>query len=310
MIITVSLNPALDKTLVVDGLTVDSVNRVAATRTDAGGKSINVAKIVSVLGGQTLATGIVGGATGQFIQTQLDQMGIRHDFVLSSAPTRTNLKITDRVRRTTTELNEAGAPVTEELLEKVWNKLNSVADSGDIVVISGANPPGMGDDVLARWICQLKQKGVFVALDTVGAAMRLGIEARPDVIKPNLSELSDLFGEQLHYLRDVIAAARHIVQQGVGHVIVSMGGDGALFATRDRILRCPGLKITLGSTVGSGDAMLAAVLHSMQEGRSLEETARWAIAAGSANAMCDGSQTPTAELIRELYEKTEVYSMN
>lgn len=309
MIITVCLNPALDKTLTVDGLNVDSVNRVIASRVDAGGKGINVAKIVKVLGGDPLATGIVGGNSGSFIQRQLDEMGIRHDFVISENVTRTNLKVTDRLRHTTTEFNESGAPVTEELLEKVWAKIGETAQKGDIVALSGANPPAMGEGVLAEWIQKLKAKGVYTALDTVGEPMRLGIQALPTIIKPNQIELSEMFGEELHYIRDVIAAARQMAQQGVEKVIVSMGGDGALFVTKDQVLLGHGLKVPLGSTVGSGDAMLAAVLHFLQQGCSWEETAKWSIATSAANAMCAGSQTPTREQIEELVQQVVVESL-
>lgn len=309
MIITVGVNPALDKTLVVDGFSVDAVNRVLDSRVDAGGKGIHVAKLVHALGGRTLATGIVGGSSGAYICAELDNMGITHDFVKSEHATRTNLKITDRVRRTTTELNEPGAPVTEDLLSQVWEKIDAAAKAGDTVVISGANPPGMADDVLAGWIENLKNKGVVTALDTVGMPLRLGVKAKPNIIKPNISELSELFGEQLHYMRDVVAAARQLVQQGVEKVIVSMGADGAIFATKDRILRSSGVKVAIGSTVGSGDALLAAVVHSLEAGKSWEESVRWGMAAGSANAMCEGSITPTLEQIKTIYEKVTVETL-
>lgn len=309
MIITVGVNPALDKTLLVDGFGIDSVNRVLDTRVDAGGKSVHVAKLVNALGGETLATGVVGGNSGAYICAELDHMGIRHDFVKGDHPTRTNLKITDRVRRTTTELNEAGAPVSAAILDQVWKKIDAASRAGDTVVISGANPPEMADDVLATWIEKLNAKGVFTALDTVGTPLRLGVKAKPNIIKPNIAELSELFGEQLHYMRDVVAAARQLVQQGVEKVIVSMGADGALFATRDRILRSSGVKVPIGSTVGSGDAMLAAILFSLQMGRSWEEAARWGMAAGAANAMCEGSITPTLEQIQTLYEKVTVETL-
>ncbi len=306
MIITVCLNPALDKTLFVDGFWVDGVNRVLSTRKDPGGKSVNVAKLVKVLEGDTLATGIVGGENGEFIRRELDKMAIRHDFVTSEHPTRTNLKINDRLRHTTTELNEPGAPVTEELLAEVWAKIDAAAKAGDTVVISGANPPGMADDVLAKWITALNEKGVFTALDTVGAPMKLGIQAKPNLIKPNINELSELFGEELHYQRDVIAAARQIVQQGVERVVVSMGAEGALFVTREHVLHSRGVHVSIGSTVGSGDAMLAAVVHYLQQGASWEEAARWSVATGGANAMCEGSATPTMEQIKAVYERVSV----
>ena len=309
MIITVSLNPALDKAVTVDGLAVNGVNRVLSSRIDAGGKGINVAKMLKVLGDAPLATGIVGGSAGLFIQQQLDRMGIDHDFVVSDRATRTNLKITDQIRHTTTELNEPGAPVTQELLQLVWEKIDSAAGEGDIVVISGANPPEMADDVLAAWVRMLNAKGVMTVLDTAGEPLRQGIEACPAIIKPNISELSELFGEELHYIRDVIAAARQIVQKGVEKVVVSMGGDGALFITRDQVLRVQGMKVQLESTVGSGDAMLAAIVHYLHQGADWEETVRWGIAAGTANAMCAGSQTPDMDTILELERNVVVEKM-
>ena len=306
MIITVSLNPAMDKSVTVAGFTVDAVNRVLSSRVDAGGKAINVAKIAKVLGGEPLATGIIGGNAGRFFQQQLDEMGIRHDFVVSEHSTRTNTKITDNLRHTTTELNEPGAPVTEELLEQVWKKIDSVAKAGDTVVFAGANPPAMADDVLAKWIAALREKGVTTALDTVGEAMRLGIEAMPSTIKPNLAELSEIFGEELHYIRDIIAAGRQMLQKGIKRVVVSMGGDGALFMTKDQVLRAYGLKIELGSTVGSGDAMMAAILYFTEKGMAWEDAVRWSIATSAANAMCEGSRTPSIAVIEELEKQVVV----
>ena len=306
MVITVNLNPAMDRTVTVAGFTVDGVNRVLSSRVDAGGKGINVAKTIKVLGGEPMATGIVGGSAGRFIQQQLDEMGIRHDFVLSEHPTRTNTKISDSLRHTTTELNEAGAPVTKELLQHVWEKIDAAAKPGDTVVFAGANPPGMEDDMLAEMIKTLRQKGVFTALDTVGEAMRLGIKAKPTVIKPNQSELSEILGEELHYVRDIIAAGRQILRDGIERVIVSMGAEGALFMTEDAVLRGYGLKIPLGSTVGSGDAMMAAILHFSEQGCQWEQTVRWSIATSAANAMCQGSQTPSMETIEELEKQVVV----
>jgi len=309
MIVTVGLNPALDKNLLVDGLTVDGVNRVVGSRMDAGGKSINVAKILKTLGGDPLTTGIVGGTSGAFLLSQLDEMGIRRDFVSRDEATRTNLKITNRLRCTTTEFNEPGVPVTEMLLDQVWEKIDTVCTAGDYVVIAGANPPGMDDKILADWVSRLREKNIHVALDTVGAPLHLGIAQKPTIVKPNLDELSEIVGEPLHYMRDILAAALSISRQGVEKVIVSMGADGALFITEDCILRGNGLRVPVGSTVGSGDAMLAAAVYHMEQGTPWEETARWCIAASAANAMCAGSQTPTMEQIKELYARTEVESI-
>lgn len=309
MIITVCLNPALDKTISVDCLSVGGVNRIAASRLDPGGKAINVSKIVRILGGETLAIGVIGGESGAYIRSRMDAMGIPHDFVEVEAPTRTNYKIADRVLHQITECNEIGSPVSEETLREVWERISRAVKPGDAVVFAGKNPPGMANDRLAQWISALKSRGVFTALDTVGEPMRLGIQAHPDVIKPNQSELSELFGEPLHYIRDIFVASRQIVQQGVESVVVSLGSEGALFVTHDEILRGYGLNVPVGSTVGSGDAMLAAVVYYLQQGCSWTETARRSIATSAANVMQDGTQPPTLSQIEELVDRVQIEKM-
>ena len=306
MILTVCLNPAIDKSLSVEMLTVDGVNRVVSSRRDPGGKGINVAKVVRNLGGETLATGILGGSTGEYIQKKLDALGIAHDFVIREAPTRTNLKISDLHRHTMTELNEPGEPVTDEELGAVWSKIENAVKPGDIVVFAGKNPPGMADDVLAKWITALRERGIVTALDTVGEAMRLGVAAKPSVIKPNREELSDFYGEPLHYQRDILAAAREIVESGVERVVVSLGGDGAMFVTAKEVLLASGIRVEVKSTVGCGDAMLAALLYGIEKGESWEETARLAVAAATANVMMGGSQAPKLEQLEPLLSQVEI----
>lgn len=306
MILTVCLNPALDKTLTVDRLNVGGVNRVLSSRLDAGGKAINISKMVKSLGGDTIALGIIGGDTGAYIQSQLDRMGIAHDFVVTDTPTRTNYKITNRTLHLTTDFNEPGEPVTSEVLDKVWAKIDAIAKPGDLVAFSGANPPGMEDDILAQWVRKLKEKNVCISLDTVGEPMRLGIAEQPTIIKPNQSELSDLFGRELHYTRDIIAVARQVAQKGVEYVVVTLGANGAVFVTRDEVLYGHGLQVPVGSTVGAGDATLGSILNDLQNGLPWEEVARRSIAAGAAKVMCDGTQTPLTEQISELLDKVMI----
>ncbi|MBR3849655.1 MAG: 1-phosphofructokinase [Oscillospiraceae bacterium] len=306
MIITVCLNPAVDKMVTVDCFVPGETNRVLSVRRDPGGKAINVAKMVRRLGGDTLALGIVGGENGAYIRSQLSEMGIPHDFVTREEPTRTNYKIADKRQRSTTELNEPGYPITEQQLEKVWKSISAHVRPGDTVVLAGTNPPGVADDTLARWIDQLNAMQAVTVLDTSGAPLKLGIAAKPRVIKPNMAELSELFGEQIHYLRDAIAAAKQIVQGGVERVIVSLGGDGAIFATKEGVLRGHGVDVPVCSTVGCGDVMLASLLYDLQRETSWEETARRAIATGTANATCSGTEPPTVEQIEEFLDRVQI----
>ncbi|MBR1607483.1 MAG: 1-phosphofructokinase, partial [Clostridia bacterium] len=147
MIITVTLTPALDKTVVLPSFRVDQVNRIESLRLDPGGKGINVSKVLDALGTRSLATGILGGGTGRYIEKSLKDMGIACDFVWVEQETRTNLKVVDPVEHTNTDINEPGAPVSPQTLEAVFEKVKAAAGPGDIVVLAGKAPAGAGDGV-------------------------------------------------------------------------------------------------------------------------------------------------------------------
>lgn len=306
MIITVTLNPALDKTITVSRLTINAVNRAVETRLDPGGKGINVSKVLCSFGSKTIAMGILGGESGSYIKHQLDQMCIPNDFVISPHETRTNYKIVDRELHTVTDINESGEAVSDEILQAVWRKIDEKAASGDMVILAGTTPPGVPDDTMATWITHLKARGIRTCLDTSGMAMKLGVQALPEIIKPNKMELSELYGENLHYMRDIIAAAMQLAQSGIPRVVISLGEDGALFVTRDQVLRGHGVDVPVSSTVGSGDSFVAAIAHAAQKGMSWEETAHYAIAVSAANAMCSGTQPPTPSQVEQLLNRVVV----
>ena len=303
MIITVTLNPALDKTVTLPGFAVNTVNRVQKIRLDPGGKGINVSKTVKALGGNTLSIGILGGASGGYIKSALDRMNLPNDMVITGEATRTNIKIVDPVLMTNTDINEAGGPVSQQMLLAVWEKLTDVVKPGDTVVFAGKNPPGMGDGLLADWIRRLKERNVRICVDTVGEPMRLALAEKPDMIKPNKAELSEIVGKNLISDSQILEAARELVAQGVGLAAVSMGADGAFFVTKDVVLRGRAPKVSVVSTAGAGDAMMAALAHYTAAGCSLEETARRSIAVASASVMCDGSQPAELDKILPLIDR-------
>lgn len=306
MIITVTLNPALDKTVTLPGFAVNTVNRVQSVRLDPGGKGINVSKTVHALGGQTLAISVLGGASGGYIKTALDTMEIPNDMVLTSETTRTNIKIVDPVLCTNTDINEAGSPLSEQVLQQVWEKISAAVHPGDTVVFAGKNPPGMADDLLAHWIERLQALDVRVCVDTVGEPMRLALEKKPALIKPNKQELSEIMGRDLRTDEDVLKAAEELVEKGVGLVAVSMGGDGAVFVTKDQRIRGYNPKVSVASTVGAGDAMMAALAHYSAAGCSLEETARRAIAVATATVMFSGSEAADLPAILPLIDRVRI----
>ncbi len=310
MIYTVTLNPALDKTVEIPSFTIDSVNRITAMRTDPGGKGINVSKVISKFGGKSVATGILGGATGNAIKSMVDKLGLESSFCFTEGETRTNLKVVDLVGHTNTDINEPGLVVTEELLDGMLQELLSKLQTGDIVVLSGSLPKGAPADTYYTWVSACQQKDVKVILDADGDLLAAGIKASPYLIKPNNHELSRLFAETLETPEELESAAHKLMKKhGIAKVVVSMGGAGALYVTKDRTLYAEGLKVTVGSTVGAGDSVVAALAYAEEKGMSLEETIRLSMATGAANVMCSGSQAAEYEVIESLIPKVVFRSL-
>ena len=224
MIYTVTLNPALDKTVEIPSLTVDSVNRITAMRTDPGGKGINVSKVIDKLGGKSVATGILGGDTGNAILSALKAMGLDTSFRFVEGETRTNLKVVDPVNHTNTDINEPGVTVSGEILDGYLKELLLKVNAGDIVVISGSLPTGSPKDTYQTWVKAFKEAGAKVILDADGALLAGGIESSPYLIKPNNHELSGLLGRKLDTTDKLEEAARELMAKyGISKIVVSMG---------------------------------------------------------------------------------------
>lgn len=304
MIYTVTLNPALDKTVEIPSLTVDSVNRITTMRTDLGGKGINVSKVIKSLGGKSIATGILGGSTGRAISTALEAMGIQTGFWFVEGETRTNLKVIDPVNHTNTDLNEPGITVSEEILNGLLQELLLEVSEGDIVVLSGSLPKGSPKDTYAAWVRACKKAGAKVILDADGELLAEGLGASPYLIKPNNHELSALMGEKLDTPEELEKAARTLMEKhNIAKIVVSMGGAGALYITEKETLYAEGLKVPVKSTVGAGDSVVAALAVSEESGKTLEETVRLSTACGAANVMCSGTQAAEYEVIKSLLPK-------
>lgn len=304
MIYTVTLNPALDKTVEIPSLTVDSVNRITAMRTDPGGKGINVSKVIKELGGESIATGILAGNTGRAISSALEEMEIRADFKFAEGETRTNLKVIDPVNHTNTDLNEPGVTVSEEILNDLLADLLSRIGEGDIVVLSGSLPKGSPKDTYGTWVRACREAGAKVMLDADGELLVNGMQASPYLIKPNHHELSELMGKNLEKPEELEKAARGLMEKyGIARIVVSMGGAGALYISQDEAIYAEGLKVPVQSTVGAGDSVVAALAVSEESGRTLEDTVRLSTACGAANVMCSGTQAAKYSVIEELMPK-------
>lgn len=306
MIYTVTLNPALDKTATVENLRLDSVNRISELRVDPGGKGINVSKVVRELGAKTVAIALLGGHTGTMLRNMLAELGIECKVLEVEGETRTNLKIKDPALKTNTDINEPGPEVTDEQLRGMLDGLVGEVGSGDIVVLSGSLPRGAAADTYKVWVAALKKTGAKVYLDADGDKLVRGIEAKPDLIKPNEIELGAMMGRTLDADDKIVEAARELIDGGLDRVMVSMGGAGALYVARDVTIKANPVKVPVGSTVGAGDSVVAALAYAQDKGLGLEDTMRLAMATGAANVMQSGTQAAPRELVDSLIDKVVV----
>lgn len=303
MIYTVTLNPALDKTVEIPGMALDTVNRITEMRTDPGGKGINVSKVIAKLGGESCAVGILGGGSGKMLEKLLKGEPFATRFRFVEGQTRTNLKIIDREGHTNTDINEPGLTVTAAELDALLRELLAELRPGDIVVLAGSLPKGAPQDTYRSWTAACKKAGARVFLDADGALLAEGIKAAPYLIKPNDDELSRLAGKKLETLEELTAEGRKLLERGIERVVISLGGRGALYLRKGSTIYAEGLRVTVGSTVGAGDSVVAALAYAEAQGLSEEEAVRLSTAAGAANVMCSGTQAAEREAVEALLPK-------
>lgn len=294
MILTLTLNPAVDKTLTLETFQLDGMNRAVASHQDPGGKGINVSKVIHALGGKSLALGFIGGSSGNYIESELRSKGIESNFVVLSAPTRTNLKIFVKDTQHTIEVNEQGEAVSAEDVLKLQGKINSCLQKDDVCVIAGSVPAGVTTSFYPELISSLKAKGVTVIFDADGELFRAGVKACPDFIKPNRKELEAYFDRPVKSLEDFIACGEHFLEMGVGNVVFSLGSEGSFFMNKENIIRVNPLKVEAHSSVGAGDAFVGALAFGVNKGLEIEETLKLATAT-SAGAVTTKGTNPASE---------------
>ncbi|MCD8141555.1 MAG: 1-phosphofructokinase [Planctomycetaceae bacterium] len=302
-IITVTLNPALDKTAVLDTLHPGELNRLRDVTVDAGGKGVNVSKMIAALGGESLASGFIGGGSGDEIARTLSSLGIGHDFVRIASPTRTNLKIVDQGSRLT-ELNEPGPSVCREELDHLRHTLQAHAGPDSLFVFSGSLPAGVGKDIYRDLIDLVRDGGATAFLDADGEAFAQAVDAGPTFIKPNRFELLQFFGaDSSADMQTLIRLCRKLLDKGVGRIALSMGGDGALFVSGDDVFACPGLAVAAQSSVGAGDSMVGAVAYGTVTNLSWRDTAALAMASSAGAVTTVGTKPPSREVVDELLRR-------
>lgn len=306
MIVTVTMNPAIDKTVDIDALERGGLNRIHHVELDAGGKGINVSKTIHELGGKSIATGFIAGSTGKIIQGVMDEWKIENDFIEVSGETRTNTKVFEKTGELT-ELNEPGPVVGEKDVQALLEKLGSYANEDTLFVLAGSVPKGVDKDIYRRIIELVHRKGAKALLDADGELFMNALEAGPDMIKPNKVELEQYAGmDYIASEQELLCAAEKLMEKGIATIAVSMGKSGAMFLQEGLKVKCPGLKVKAHSTVGAGDAMVAALSYSWSEGLSQEDTVRMCMAVSAGAVTTVGTKPPSREVVDSLLEQVVV----
>ena len=287
MIYTVTLNPSIDFIVRLDNLVLDSVNRMSSDDKFAGGKGINVSRILQRLDIDNTATGFIGGFTGRFVADSLVAEGIKTDFVEVSEDTRINVKIKAGEE---TEINGAGPKISDEKLEELKSILAGLS-SEDTVVFAGSAPSSLGNQVYNTLIPIAKKAGAEVVCDFEGQTLLDSLNYQPLLVKPNNHELADIFGVELNGLADIEKYAREILAKGAKNVIISMAGDGALLVTPEAAYFAKPIKGTVKNSVGAGDSMVAGFTGEYVKSGDPVEALKWGVACGTATTFSDDLAT-------------------
>jgi len=288
MIYTITLNPALDRTLWIQKVRDDVSNRILEEKSFAGGKSVDVSKVLKNLGVDNIALGFVGGFAGRELEGRLLNEGIETDFVRVSGETRTNIIIHETGTGKQLAFNASGPEIKPDELMQFIEQLERLP-CGEVVAIGGSIPLGVSPEIYRKIINLVKKCQAKVVLDVDGEALRQGIKALPNVIKPNIHELSELAGRELNGLDDIVSAARSINQQGVEIVLVSMGAKGILLVSDGQQYLAVPPNVNVESTVGAGDSSVAGFIFGLVQGKDLKQCLIYAVAAGTATTLRQGT---------------------
>ncbi|MBV8491609.1 MAG: 1-phosphofructokinase [Candidatus Eremiobacteraeota bacterium] len=299
MILTVTLNAAVDEAVAVDEFVHGGANRCTLDALDAGGKGLNTSRVIKRLGRTTIALGFVGGVTGAMVRARLDEEGVLHAFDDVPGLTRLNVMIYERSSGRRSRLYLPGATVTPDRIDNLKTRL-AQAPAGGVVVLGGSLPPGLLDETYRELVGWLAQRNVRSIVDTSGKALAAVLSAAPLLIKPNVEEAEELLGRRIYNDDDAFAAAERLRALGAINVVVSQGADGAVGVGPCGRWKAIAPHVTACSTVGSGDSMVAGLAVAFDEGGTLAEGLRLGTAAGAATATIPGTHLCRPEDVETL----------
>lgn len=285
MITTVTLNASIDKAYYMEkAIKYGEVMRVSCCRNSAGGKGLNVARVVQLCQEKVCATGLVGGYNGRYLESLLDKDCISYDFAHIAGETRSCINILDP-QYSSTEYLEPGCEVSEQEVHDFMDKFTQIVETSDVLTISGSVPKGIPTDIYKKMVQRVKDHGKKVILDTSGSYLKEGLLAKPTMVKPNKEEIEMLFGIEINTIDEVIHYAKEIAKMGIQYVVVSLGADGAVLITEDNVYHGRPPFIEPVNTVGCGDSMVAAFAVALRRHYPPKEALAYGIAVATANAL-------------------------
>lgn len=297
MIYTLTLNPAVDLELSTPRLQMNEVNRATGSRKDCGGKGLNVSRMLSYLGTESIAMGFTGGKNGEWIVEQMQAQGVTTCFTSIVGETRTNVVLTTDDHSSHIKVNDPGPLVTGEEFEALLQQVKMVAAAGDWWVLAGSLPKGVSTDCYARLIDIIHTAGGFTLLDTSGEALKSGCAAGPTLVKPNLEEARELLGNQQLSPEECM---KQIAELGPQQVIISLGKDGVAYINDNVSCLMQSPKIIEKNPTGAGDSLVAGLVYSLNLGNTLAGAVRFGAACGAATASLPGTELGNLELINSL----------
>ena len=308
MIITSTMNPAVDRTLYVPDFHQGMINHADIVRTDAGGNGVNVCRALKVMGSDSLTVGFIAGKNGRFIKDYLSSQAIPYDFVEVPGETRTNIKIIDK-NGVHTDINESGFAVSDSDYVRFQEHLAQYLRHDNCIVLTGSTPANITVERFGELCQAVSAHGCELFLDTHGAYLLEGLKAKPIFVKPNVQELEETLGMKVTSREDVCRGAKELMNLGAQHVAVSMDAEGAIFMSDRETLFIEAPKVPVRGPVGAGDVLMAGMVHGRQNRMDFSNTAAYAVAAASASVMVEGTRMAQRRDILQLLGEVKVTMM-
>ncbi len=306
MVYTITLNPALDRNIWIEKVRYNDSNRIQKEERYAAGKGIDVSRVLTAFGIRNKALGFVGGFDGEEMEGRLLNEGISCDFTKISGETRTNIVIYDMGKESQTIFSASGPQIMPYELMRIIQQVEKL-ENPEFVIISGSLPPGVNPEIYYKIMEIARSKGSKIVLDTDGDALKTGIQISPDMIKPNIHELSRLSNTKLNDIDQVINTAKAISDQGTGTVLVSMGARGILLVEKKEQYLAVPPPVKVVNTIGAGDSAVAGIIFGILTGKSMPEALVCGVAAGTATTLRPGPALCTKDDFLELIPQVKLF---